>query len=89
MTLIIVILVFGGMVFIHEFGHFLAARFFNIEVEEFGFGFPPKVMTLFKWKGTEFTLKIFGVGVVTAVVLPGELDFCHGVKLTKKRLAIN
>jgi len=28
-------------VFLHEFGHFLAARFFNIEVEEFGFGLPP------------------------------------------------
>ncbi|MEI6291911.1 MAG: M50 family metallopeptidase, partial [Chloroflexota bacterium] len=62
MTLLIVIIVFGGMVFIHEFGHFLAARFFKIEVEEFGFGMPPKIMTLFKWKETEFTLNALPIG---------------------------
>ncbi len=62
MTLLIVVLVFGGMVFLHEFGHFLAARLFKIEVEEFGFGFPPKVLTLFKWQGTEFTLNLLPLG---------------------------
>jgi regulator of sigma E protease len=62
MTLLIVVIVFGGMVFIHEFGHFLAARFFKIEVEEFGFGFPPKLLTLFKWQGTEFTLNALPIG---------------------------
>jgi len=62
MTFLIVVIVFGGMVFIHEFGHFLAARFFKIEVEEFGFGFPPKVATLFKWQGTEFTLNALPIG---------------------------
>ncbi len=62
MTLIIVVLVFGGMVFLHEFGHFMAARLCGIEVEEFGFGFPPKVLTLFKWKGTEFTLNALPIG---------------------------
>jgi regulator of sigma E protease len=62
MTLLIVVLVFGGMVFLHEFGHFMAARLFKIEVEEFGFGFPPKVLTLFKWQGTEFTLNALPIG---------------------------
>ena len=62
MTLLIVVLVFGGMVFLHEFGHFMAARFFNIEVEEFGFGLPPRILTMFKWKGTEFTLNALPVG---------------------------
>ncbi len=62
MTLLIVVIVFGGMVFLHELGHFLAARFFKIEVEEFGFGFPPKVATLFKWQGTEFTLNALPIG---------------------------
>jgi regulator of sigma E protease len=62
MTLLIVVLVFGGMVFLHEFGHYLAARIFKIEVEEFGFGFPPKLLTLFKWQGTEFTLNALPIG---------------------------
>ena len=62
MTLLVFILVFGGMVFLHEFGHFIVARWFKIEVEEFGFGFPPKIMTLFKWQGTEFTLNALPLG---------------------------
>jgi regulator of sigma E protease len=57
-----VVIVFGGMVFLHEFGHFVAARMCKIEVEEFGFGFPPKVVTLFKWQGTEFTLNALPIG---------------------------
>ncbi|HEY3312779.1 MAG TPA: M50 family metallopeptidase [Anaerolineales bacterium] len=62
MDLLIVVLVFGGMVFLHEFGHFLASRLFKIEVEEFGFGFPPKILTLFRWKGTDFTLNALPIG---------------------------
>jgi regulator of sigma E protease len=52
MTLLIVVIVFGGMVFLHEFGHFIVARLFKIEVEEFGFGFPPRVMRLWRDKGS-------------------------------------
>lgn len=43
------------LILIHEFGHYSAARFFKVVVEEFGFGLPPKVKTLFKRDGTEFT----------------------------------
>lgn len=31
------------LVFIHELGHFLTAKKFGIKVEEFGFGFPPRI----------------------------------------------
>lgn len=66
------ILVFGLLLFAHEFGHYIMARIFNIEVEEFGFGFPPKVRTLFTYKGTEFTLNAIPFG---AFVRPkGEND---------------
>src|SRR5512147_974245 len=57
LTWIVFILAFGGMVLIHEFGHFIAARLCKIEVEEFGIGLPtPGAVTLFKWQGTRFTL---------------------------------
>ena len=56
LTWIVFILAFGGMVLIHEFGHFIAARLCNIEVEEFGIGLPtPGAITLFTWRGTRFT----------------------------------
>lgn len=44
-------LVLGGMIFVHELGHFLAARLFKIDVEEFGIGFPPRLMRLWRARG--------------------------------------
>lgn len=59
---LIFFLAFAGMILVHELGHFLAARFLGIEVEEFGFGLPPKIFTLFRWKETEFTLNWLPIG---------------------------
>lgn len=50
------ILIFGALVFMHELGHFIFARLNKIEVEEFGFGYPPRMVKLFKAGGTEFSL---------------------------------
>jgi regulator of sigma E protease len=51
------------MIFVHELGHFIAARWAGIEVEEFGLGLPSyKIATLFKWKGTEFTIHALLLG---------------------------
>lgn len=50
------VIAFGLLVFFHELGHFLVSRWFGIEVEEFGFGYPPRLAKLFTWKGTEITL---------------------------------
>ncbi len=44
------------LIIIHEFGHFMLAKLFNVDVEEFGFGLPPRAKTLFKAGGTAFTL---------------------------------
>ena len=54
--------VFAAVVLIHEFGHFVAARFMKVEVEEFGIGLPPRAMKLFHWKGTDFTLNWLPLG---------------------------
>jgi regulator of sigma E protease len=57
LNILIFVLVFGGMVIIHELGHFIAARLVKVEVEEFGIGLPtPGAITLFTWQGTRFTL---------------------------------
>lgn len=44
LTLIVFILVLGLLVAGHEFGHFWTARRLGIAVEEFGFGFPPRII---------------------------------------------
>lgn len=57
MTILIFILILSFLVLIHELGHFLTAKKFGIKVEEFGMGYPPKAVTLYKDKGgTEYTL---------------------------------
>jgi len=63
LTWIIFILAFGGMIIIHELGHFIAARLVKVEVEEFGIGLPtPGAITLFTWQGTRFTLNWLPLG---------------------------
>jgi regulator of sigma E protease len=63
LTFVVFLLALGGMIFVHEFGHFLAARLFKIEVEEFGFGLPSyRLITLFRWRGTDFTLHALPLG---------------------------
>lgn len=66
------ILALGVLIFMHELGHYLFSKLFKIEVEEFGFGFPPRMLRLFKLGETEFTLNWIPFG---AFVRPkGEND---------------
>lgn len=54
-----VLLVAGILIFlivIHEVGHFLAAKLFRVNVEEFGVGYPPRAFTFGRWNGTEYTI---------------------------------
>jgi len=53
---LIFILILSFLVVIHELGHYLAAKWAKVKVEEFGLGYPPKAITLFSHKGTPFTL---------------------------------
>ena len=56
-----IVFLLGFLIFIHEGGHFLAARLSKVKVEEFSIGFGPK---LFKKKGkeTEYSLSLFPFG---------------------------
>lgn len=66
------ILSLGVLIFLHELGHFLVSKIFKIEVEEFGFGFPPRLVKLFRIGETDFTLNWIPFG---AFVRPkGEND---------------
>ena len=61
MNIIIVILVFNFLIFIHELGHFLAARRCGVAVEEFSLGIPPKIITK-KIKETVYILSLLPIG---------------------------
>ena len=48
---LIFVLVFAGVVLIHEFGHYIVSLLFKVEVEEFGIGLPPRAWKLWRNKG--------------------------------------
>lgn len=56
------IIVLTPVVLVHELGHFLAAKLSNIRVEEFGFGLPPRALTLAERKGTIYSLNWIPLG---------------------------
>ena len=43
LTIVVFVLVLGLLIFVHELGHFVMAKRAGIKVDEFGFGFPPRV----------------------------------------------
>ena len=61
MNIVIAILVFGLLIFIHEFGHFLAAKAGGIKVLEFALGMGPKLTSFEAW-GTTFSLRLLPIG---------------------------
>lgn len=56
MSLLIFFLILSVLVIVHELGHFFAAKWFGIRVDEFGLGYPPRATKLFHTRGTDFTL---------------------------------
>jgi regulator of sigma E protease len=60
-TVLTFILVIGLLIFVHELGHFIAAKRAGIRVEEFGFGFPPRMFGIVRGD-TEYTLNWIPLG---------------------------
>lgn len=61
-TIIEFAIAFGALIFLHEFGHFLFAKLNKIEIEEFGFGYPPRLIKMFTLGGTVFSLNLIPFG---------------------------
>lgn len=60
-TIIVFVVVLGVLVLVHEFGHFITAKRAGLAVEEFGFGFPPRLFS-FKRGGTRYSLNLIPFG---------------------------
>lgn len=62
LTVLISILVLSVMMIVHELGHFVAAKLAKVRVEEFGLGFPPRLLRLGKRGDTEYTINAIPFG---------------------------
>lgn len=64
--ILMVVLFFGGSIFIHELGHFLAAKWRGLHIERFSIGFGPKIVS---WNrgGVEYRLSWLPLGGYVAL----------------------
>jgi regulator of sigma E protease len=70
-TFITFVIVFGLIIFVHELGHFLAAKFLGVGVKTFAFGFPPRLWSK-KIGETEYAVNLIPFGGY--VKLEGETE---------------
>lgn len=70
-TVVVSILVFGFLIFIHEFGHYITARIFHVTIEEFSIGMGPRLITwVSKKTGIRYSISLLPIGGFVA--MPGE-----------------
>ena len=63
------ILIFGFLIFIHEFGHFITARLFKVGVNEFSLGMGPKIFKKKSEKsGILYSLRLLPIGGFVSMV---------------------
>jgi regulator of sigma E protease len=77
-SVFLIILFFGGSIFVHELGHFLVARRRGVHVERFSIGFGPKI---FAWRGkdgVEYRLSWLPLGGYVALPQLADLRTIEG-----------
>ncbi len=73
LTVLISLLVFGFLIFIHEFGHYVTARIFKVSITEFSIGMGPKLLWYDSKKtGIRYSLSMLPIGGYVAMVGENE-----------------
>ncbi len=73
MTIIVFILVLVALIVVHEFGHFVAAKWSGMKVDEFGIGYPPRAWAFRKGE-TEYSLNWLPFGGFVKIYGEDEQD---------------
>lgn len=77
-SLFLIILFFGGSIFVHELGHFLAARRRGVHVERFSIGFGPKIVAWRGQDGVEYRLSWLPLGGYVLLPQLSDLRMIEG-----------
>jgi len=72
-TILAFLIVFGVLVFIHEFGHFFTAKLVGIRVETFSFGYGKRLLGI-KWKETDYRISLIPMGGYVKFLGEGEVS---------------
>ena len=79
MFILIAILIFGLLIFIHELGHFIAARICGVHVLEFAIGMGPKIFSVTSKKsGTVYSIRLFPMGGFVSMLGENGMETVQG-----------
>ncbi|MBQ8431956.1 MAG: RIP metalloprotease RseP [Clostridia bacterium] len=79
MYVILAILIFGFLIFIHELGHFLVARMCGVQILEFAIGMGPKLLSKkSKKSGTVYSLRLFPLGGFVSMLGENGMEAVQG-----------
>lgn len=67
LTILVFVITLGVLVFFHELGHFIMAKRAGAKVEEFGFGFPPRIFGVKKGE-TIYSINLIPIGGFVNIV---------------------
>ena len=84
LAIVTFVLVFGLLIFVHEIGHFLVAKRMGVKVEEFGFGFPPRIFGI-KRGETIYSLNLIPLGGFVKMFGQDDFDVKGNLKKSGKR----
>lgn len=76
-TLAVALVLFSITVFVHELGHFLAARRFGLHVERFAIGMGPRLFG-FKWRGVDYVFNWLPIGGYVALPQMAPMEAVEG-----------
>ena len=65
-TFLLVLILISVLILVHEWGHFYAARRLGVKVEEFGFGFPPRLFSVVR-DGIRYSFNLLPLGGVVKI----------------------
>jgi regulator of sigma E protease len=84
-TVFAAVAVLSLLTFMHELGHLLFAKWAGLRVEEFGLGYPPRLLTLWRHGGTEYTLNLIFFGAFVRLSEDGEAGMRYADKRKRDR----
>ncbi len=76
-AIFLIVVFFGGSIFVHEFGHYLAARKRGLAIERFSIGFGPKIWST-QIDGVEWCVSLFPLGGYVALPQLANLEGIEG-----------
>ncbi len=76
-TILATAVVLGVLIFVHELGHFMTAKWADIEVPRFSIGFGPKVIG-FKRGETEYVISLLPLGGYVKMAGMEEMEGIEG-----------